>query len=83
MNGTNESTTYQWSDEQGLPVISSGSINIINSTSVSRLHFSPVYQTHQGVYTCNASIAEATESKSFNVSVNDNNNIYVLILKQT
>ena len=70
VNGTNESTLYQWSNEQGQPVISDGSISVTNSTSVSFLHFSPLFQSHQGIYTCNASIAEATESKSFNVSVN-------------
>ena len=77
VNGTNEPTIYQWSDEQGLPVVSDGSITITNSTSVSYLQFSPLHEHHKGTYTCSASIDEATESKSIIVSVNGNNDLEI------
>ena len=74
-----ESITYQWLDEEGNSIISGGLISITNSTSASFLQFSPLHQSHEGDYTCNATIAEAAKSKSFYVSVNGNNIINRMI----
>ena len=65
-----KSVTYQWMDKEGSPITNGGFISITNSTSASYLQFSPLSQSHRGNYTCNATIAEATESISFYVSVN-------------
>ena len=66
VNGT-KSTIIQWLDEQGTPVFSDGSRAITNSTPGSFLHFSPLQQSHEGIYTCSAG---AAVSQSANLSVN-------------
>ena len=70
MNGTNDSAIFQWLDELGTPLINDGSRKIVNSTSSSYLQFIPLQQSHEEAYTCNATIASVTESKSAKLSVN-------------
>ena len=78
VNGKNDSTIIQWFDEQGSPVVSDGSRAITNSTaSGSYLHFSPLQQSHEGIYTCSAG---AAVSKPANLSVNGNDYSFVLYI---
>jgi hypothetical protein len=80
VGGINEYyVAYQWLDREGSPITNGSSISITYSTSASFLYFSPLHQSHEGNYTCNASTTAATESKSFYISVNGNNNIKILI----
>ena len=72
VGGVNQSVTYQWLDREGSPITNGSSISVNYSTSASYPHFSPLHQSHEGNYTCNASTTAAIESKSFYVSVNGN-----------
>ena len=70
VSGTIDIVIFQWLAEQGTPVVSDGSRTITNSASGSYLHFGTLQQSHEGTYTCNATIDGAAESKSINLSVN-------------
>ena len=78
-DGMTESINYQWLDMEGSPITTENSISIIYTTVASIIIFSPLHQSHEGNYTCNASTTTATESKTFYVSVNGNNNIIITI----
>ena len=76
-------STYRWSDENGNSIITNLSngihVHYIYS-SFTLIRFLPLKQSHEGVYTCNATISEATISKSFYVSVNGNDILVSLVL---
>lgn len=70
VGGMTEAVTYQWLDWEGSPIISGSSMFIGYTVTYSYIEFFSLHQSHEGNYTCNASTTDATESVSFNVSVN-------------
>ena len=64
-------TNFQWFDEHGNHIDNNGSATTVaNVTSGNyNLHFSPLQQYHEGMYTCKATVYGTTGSKSVNLTV--------------
>ena len=72
LSGTNDTddVTFQWSNERNILIASNISNAIAVSTSGRHLHFIPLQQLHEGMYTCTATVNGATEYVSTTLSVN-------------
>ena len=75
LSGTNDTddVVFQWFNDRTILSANNISSDITVSTSghAQQLHFTPLQQQHEGVYTCTvATVNGATESKSTIVTVN-------------
>ena len=69
VDGTAVVPSFQWLGPDGTMVTTTDSLMINGTPSASILQFDPLQSSHEGNYTCQATVGTVTEMRLFQVSV--------------
>ena len=83
INGINTPATFQWlgpPNNQTLMTNSGNSRTVMSNSTATLLQFTTLQESHNGLYTCQASVSDITMKESYMIRVNcksvSNNAVY-------